>query len=142
MSAEGDCFYCTKDHRLQGLMAEVCCLNKSTVYLFRDQTFRGRCVVACKKHLTELFQLEPSELHEYMDEVAKVAEVINNIFKPDKITYAIFGDLVSHIHYHIVPKYKNGPLWGEFFCSRPLPVKQLAEKEFEELQGKIKSGLR
>jgi diadenosine tetraphosphate (Ap4A) HIT family hydrolase len=128
------CFYCTQDHRLKELMVEVCHLNKSTVYLFKDQTFRGRCVVAYREHYTELFQLAPSDLHEYMDEVAKVAKVIFETLKPQKISYAIFGDLVPHIHYHLVPKYENGPLWGEFFCSKPLLVKNLPEAEFEDLR--------
>jgi ATP adenylyltransferase len=134
MSSAEDCFYCTKDARLQALMTKVCQLDKSTVYLFKDQTFRGRCVVAYREHNTELFQLDPSELHEYMDEVAKVAKVIYENLKPQKISYAIFGDLVSHIHYHLVPKYENGPLWGEFFCSKLLPVKTLPEADFEDLR--------
>lgn len=142
MNPDEECFYCSKDHQLHELMREVCCLNKSTVYLFNDQNYKGRCVVAYNKHLTELYQLIPSELHEYMDEVAKVAEVIHKIFNPDKISYAIFGDNVSHIHYHIVPKYKKGPLWGEFFCSKILPVKQLPESEFEELRRVIRDNLK
>jgi ATP adenylyltransferase len=133
MNFDKECFYCTKDRRLQELMTEVCRLNKSTVYLFRDQVFRGRCVVAYREHYTELFQLAPADLHEYMDEVARVARVIFQNLQPQKISYAIFGDLVSHIHYHLVPKYADGPLWGEFFCSQPLPVKILPETEFEAL---------
>jgi ATP adenylyltransferase len=134
MSFDKDCFYCTKDERLQELMTEICRLNQSTVYLFKDQTFRGRCVVAYRDHYTELFQLPPADFHEYMDEVARVAKVIYDTMGPQKISYAIFGDLVSHIHFHLVPKYTDGPLWGEFFCSRPLPVKTLPETEFEVLR--------
>jgi ATP adenylyltransferase len=134
MSFDKECFYCTKDGRLQELMTEICRLDHSTVYLFKDQTFRGRCVVAYREHYTELFQLEPAALHKYMDEVARVAAVISKNLRPQKISYAIFGDLVSHIHFHLVPKYAVGPLWGEFFCSQPLPVRTLPENEFEALR--------
>jgi diadenosine tetraphosphate (Ap4A) HIT family hydrolase len=142
MNFDRECFYCTKEYRLHELMVEVCQLNKSTVYLFKDQTFRGRCVVAYREHYTELFQLAPSDLHEYTDEVAGVARVMFEILKPKKISYAIFGDLVPHIHYHLVPKYENGTLWGEFFCSRPLPATTLPEAEFEALRKLLAGNLR
>jgi len=134
MGFDKDCFYCTKGQGLQELMVEICPLKKSTVYLFRDQNFKGRCVVAYNDHFRELFEVTPSELHEYMDDVAKVAEVIKNTLHPDKVSYAVFGDIVSHIHFHLVPKYKDGPLWGEFFCAKPMPVKALPDSEFEELR--------
>jgi ATP adenylyltransferase len=142
MNFDRECFYCTKENRLQELMAEVCQLNKSVVYLFKDQTFRGRCVVAYREHYTELFQLTPAELHEYMDEVAGVAQVMFDKLKPKKISYAIFGDLVPHIHYHLVPKYENGTLWGDFFCSKSLPVTTLPEAEFEALRKLFAENLR
>ncbi|HBF36460.1 MAG TPA: HIT family protein [Firmicutes bacterium] len=141
MNIDQKCFYCMKDARLDNLMVEVCRLNKSTVYLFKDQTFPGRCVVAYHDHCAELFQLPPSELHEYMDEVAQVAEVIFKNLKPNKINYAILGDLVPHTHVHLVPKYENGPLWGEAFCAKPLPVKTLPNDEFEELKKLLAKGL-
>ena len=52
--SQNDCFYCTKDERLDSLMMEVCELSASTLYLFKDQTYKGRCIVACKEHKREI----------------------------------------------------------------------------------------
>ena len=57
-----ECFYCTRNQELADLMIEVCELPHSTVYLFRNQFFTGRCVVAYNKgHPRELYDLTPAE---------------------------------------------------------------------------------
>ena len=132
------CFYCERNNDLKELMTELCVLDSSTVYLFNDQNFKGRCVVANNHHVTELFYLPREEMIAYMDEVTLVAQAVFNVVKPNKINYAVFGDIVSHLHYHIVPKSKNGLLWGEFFCSQKTPEKYLSGEDFKNLSDSIK----
>jgi hypothetical protein len=43
------CNYCSKN--------EIGQLRVSTLYLFREQTYRGRCIVALNEHETEFFHL-------------------------------------------------------------------------------------
>jgi ATP adenylyltransferase len=95
MSTDNNCFYCTKDQRLKDLMIEVCQLSASTLYLFKEQTYRGRCIVAYKGHKRELFELNENELALYTNDIAKAASAMNKAFSPDKINYATYGDLVS-----------------------------------------------
>ena len=102
------CFYCEKGEKLNSLMLKICDLEYSTVYLNRDQKHKGRCIVAFKEHKTEYFQLTEAENKGYFLEVSKVAKAIYEVFQPDKINYATYGDGVPHVHMHIVPKYKNG----------------------------------
>ena len=65
MSNENTCFYCEKDERLTDLMLEICKLKVSTLYLFKEQTYKGRCVVAYKGHINELYELGFICLDEY-----------------------------------------------------------------------------
>ena len=51
-----------KDQRLHDLMIELAPLQVSTLYLFREQTYRGRCLVAYRAHVNELYELPPDEL--------------------------------------------------------------------------------
>lgn len=122
-NAKPDCIYCSKEKRLTQLMIEVGELPNSTVYLFRNQFFAGRCVVAFKGHKRELYELTPAERAGFMDDVARVAGALNQLFHPDKINYAIFGDEVSHLHFHVVPKYRSNSEWG-----RPFPMNPDAKK--------------
>lgn len=135
-----NCFYCENGEKLRSLMIEICKLKYSTVYLNRDQKHRGRCIVMFKDHKTEYFQLTPEENQGYFAELAKVAKAINDLYNPDKINYATFGDGVPHIHVHVVPKYKNGLQWGEAFHDDVAKV-LLSEEEYktmvEELRNEI-----
>ena len=54
------CRYCTATPaELDSQMALVTELAHSRVFLVRDQTHPGRCVVLLKRHARELFELAP-----------------------------------------------------------------------------------
>lgn len=127
-----DCSYCARDERLTAVLIEICPLDVSTLYLFREQSYRGRCVVALNRHEAELFRLDPETLGRFTRDVARTADALQRAFQPDKINYAIYGDLVPHLHYHIVPKYAGGPRWGEPFALLPTPRQLLAPEEYTD----------
>lgn len=140
MSKENTCFYCEKDQRLKDLMIEVCQLNASTVYLFKEQSYKGRCVVAYKDHVNELFELEDADLELYMKDVKKVAAAIKKAFSPNKINYGAYSDKLPHLHFHIVPKYEDGHTWGGTFEMNPGKV-LLTDEEYAEIIASIKKNL-
>ncbi len=143
MSPSGeDCFYCAKDERLHRLMIEIGRLETSTLYLFREQTYRGRCIVALNAHETELFRLDRETLCAFSRDVAKAAAAIQRGFGAAKINYAIYGDLVSHLHWHVVPKQKGGHNWGDPFAVHPSPGTYLSEEGYNEVIATIKQHLR
>ncbi|WP_341358031.1 HIT family protein [Rossellomorea sp. y25] len=116
-------------------------LTTSTFYLNRDQTHRGRSILAFNGHKRELFELTPFELQAFMEDVAKAAKALQEALRPQKINYAIYGDVVSHLHFHIVPKYENGEKWGEAFVNAPTHKKFMNEAEYELLIKTIKDQL-
>ncbi|MCI8510646.1 MAG: HIT family protein [Lachnospiraceae bacterium] len=113
-------------------MLPICELAYSRVFLNRDQKHRGRCVVQFKEHKTEYFQLTPEENAGFFAELSKVAKAVWELYQPDKLNYATFGDGVPHVHVHLVPKYKDGLNWGEPFDDS-LPKKLLSDGEYEEM---------
>ena len=40
-----DCLYCQNNETLHNLMIEIAPLSVSRVFLFKEQTYRGRCLV-------------------------------------------------------------------------------------------------
>ena len=141
MSFDNDCFYCVKDERLKDLMIEICKLEVSTLYLFKEQTYKGRCVVAYNGHKSEIFNLNDEELSQYMKDVASVAGALNKAFSPDKINYGAYADKMTHLHFHIVPKYENGPSFGGSFEMSPKNKVLLKDEEYNLLINKIKDNL-
>lgn len=140
MSFDENCFYCSKNQNLDSLMIKICDLEVSTVYLFKEQTYNGRCNVVYKEHKSEITDLTEDEAAAFMKDARKVAKAIRKAFNPDKINYGAFADTMKHLHLHIVPKYEGGPSWGKTFEMNPQKV-LLKDEEYEALILKIKSNL-
>lgn len=141
MSDLPDCLYCRKDERLHDLMIEIMPLQVSTLYLFKEQTHRGRCVVAYRHHVNELFELPDSELTFFMRDVTRAAKAIKTAFAPNKINYGAYSDKLPHLHMHLVPKYEGGAAWGSPFEMMPANKKLLPEAEYLSLIATLKAKL-
>lgn len=94
-------------------------LSHSYVILNRDQFFPGYTLLFTKSHVTELFHLEPSVRVSVTEEVAKVAKAIYDVFSPDKVNYELLGNMVPHMHWHIVPRFASDPLWPRPIWAAP-----------------------
>lgn len=132
------CYYCENGETMHKLMEHIADVGNAGVYLFRDQTHKGKCIVVYnKEHVTEWYQLSEDEQAQFIQAMAKTAKVLAEIFHPDKINYATYGDKVSHLHVHVVPKYENGPDWGvPFRDNRPPTI--LKEEIFQRYVSLIK----
>lgn len=126
---------------MQDLMIEITPLQASTLYLFKEQTHRGRCVVAYRAHVNELFELPELELNRFMQDVARAAKAIKAAFAPNKINYGAYSDKLPHLHMHLVPKYEGGVAWGSPFEMMPANKQLLADAEYQQLIGAIKRAL-
>jgi diadenosine tetraphosphate (Ap4A) HIT family hydrolase len=98
------CGYCDGPEALEKVMLKITDLPYSTIYLNRNQLHRGRCIVAFREHRTEYFQLDGDENSGFFADVSLTAKALYDLFRPQKINYATFGDLVPHVHVHLVPK--------------------------------------
>jgi diadenosine tetraphosphate (Ap4A) HIT family hydrolase len=132
------CIYCANDSRLTDLMIRMKELDASIVYLFREQTYTGRCVVAFKNaHKNELFELTETERNLFMGDVARVAMAVTKAFSPQKINYGAYGDKMPHVHFHIVPKYETAPKWGGTFDMMPETKLFLSDAEYAKIISEI-----
>lgn len=134
------CLYCDRNQVQKDLMIEVCDLDVSTVFLFKEQTYNGRCVVAYKDHDVELYELNDNDLLAFMKDVNLVAKVMKKIFAPEKINYGAYSDKLKHLHIHLVPKYVDGPDFGGTFQMNP-QKEYLTDTEYDVMIKKIKEEL-
>ena len=61
-----DCLYCTNNETLHNLMIEICHLRVSRAFLFKEQTYHGRCLVAYDKHVNDLNELDDEQRNLFM----------------------------------------------------------------------------
>ena len=135
-----NCAYCMEGELVAAFGIKICELEQSKVYLFKEQSHKGRVIVAHKKHVSEMTELTPEERAAYFEEINHVAEALHKAFLPDKVNYGAYGDTGCHLHFHLVPKYKDEFEWGGTFEMNP-KQKFLTEEEYEELIAEIKKYL-
>ncbi len=135
-----DCLYCTNNETLHNLMIEITHLRVSRVFLFKEQTYHGRCLVAYDGHVTDLNELHDQQRKDFMDDVAQPTRAMQKAFNPEKINYGAFSDTLSHLHFHLAPKYVGGPDYPGLFRMNPGEV-YLSDEEYKEMIEKIKANL-
>ena len=136
-----ECFYCEPDQRQADLMVKVGDLSVSSLFVFREQTYAGRCLVAYRSHVNELFELADAERDAFCRDVADAARAINGAFRPAKVNYGAYSDKLGHLHVHLVPKYVDGPDWGSTFRMMPEPGVLLSDADYATLAARIRAAL-
>ena len=135
-----DCLYCQNNETLHDLMIEVKKLSVSRVFIFKEQTYHGRCLVAYNGHVDDLNLLSDEERNAFMADVTKVTRAMQKVFNPDKINYGVYSDTLSHLHFHLIPKYKGGPDFGGVFQMNPKKT-YLTDAEYTEMAEALKKEL-
>lgn len=135
-----NCLYCQNRELLDSLMIKICDLKVSTLYLFREQSHKGRCVVAYRDHVNEQFDIPEGEWIDFMLDVRHAAQAIHNAFAPTKINFGAYSDTLKHAHWHLVPKYEGGAEFGGTFDMNPHKV-YLSEAEYEQTIKSIQNAL-
>ena len=78
------CSYCARGELVDAFAIPICELNVSTLYLFREQSHPGRCVVAYKDHISEIINLTKEERDAFFDDVEKAAMKMEAILLAEK----------------------------------------------------------
>lgn len=135
-----NCAYCAEGELVAKFGIKICELPASKVYLFKEQSHKGRCIVASKFHVSEMTELSDEERNAFFADVNQVAHAIHAAFHPDKVNYGAYGDTGHHLHFHLVPKYKEEFEWGGTFAMDP-KQKTLTDEEYTELVNALKAKL-
>ena len=140
LSMDMNCAYCAKGELVAKFGYEVCELPASVVYLFKEQSHPGRCIVASNHHVSEMLELSEEDRNAFIADIVTTANAIHKVFHPDKLNYGMYGDTGHHLHMHLVPKYKDGFEWGGTFEMNPQKC-FLSDEEYQEIIDKIKANL-
>ena len=135
-----NCGYCMGGEILAGFGIKICDLQVSQLILFKEQSHPGRVIVAYKDHVSELVDISDEERSLFFADVAHAANAIHKAFSPDKVNYGAYGDGGCHLHFHLVPKYKDAFEWGTPFAMNPGKT-SLTEAEYDAMIEKIKAAL-
>jgi diadenosine tetraphosphate (Ap4A) HIT family hydrolase len=106
----------------------VLCQSAGEIVLWRDAVCRvirvddpaypGFCRVIWHDHIREMTDLSAEQQQHLMRVVFAVERVVRTCYQPDKINLAAFGNMVPHLHWHIIPRWTDDrhfpePIWGQ-----------------------------
>ena len=78
--------------------------------------FSGYCRVIWNKHQREMSDLATTESQQMMTVVFAVERLLRRLLDPDKINLASLGNVVPHLHWHVIPRWRDdshfpAPIW-------------------------------
>lgn len=73
----------------------------------RDQP--GLVRVVLNRHAAEMSDLDDDERDAVLAVVMAVEVAVRRILTPDKINLASLGNLVPHVHWHVIPRWRDDP---------------------------------
>lgn len=74
-----------------------------------DQLYPGFTRVIWMAHVVEMTDLSAAEQAELLRVVLLVEQVQRAELKPDKVNLAAFGNVVPHLHWHVIPRWQDDP---------------------------------
>ena len=112
------------------------------VVLVDDDNYPGFCRVIWRDHVKEVTDLSELDRMLLMDVLWQVEHVVREVMQPEKVNLASFGNMVPHLHWHVIPRYTDDthfpqPVWGQ--PQRvPLPSSlQVRRERLEALRAKM-----
>jgi diadenosine tetraphosphate (Ap4A) HIT family hydrolase len=88
-------------------------LSVSSLYLAKNQTYRGQCVLVLDlRHATRPEQLSVEEWARFCADLYLAENALVHVVRPDHVNIETLGNVVPHLHWHIVPRYRTDPRWG------------------------------
>lgn len=110
-----------------------------------DKNYPGFVRLILNKHVAEQSDLNENNNLIIFKALVAIEKTIRRIYAPDKINLASLGNFVPHLHWHIIPRYKNdthfpNPIWGEITNPNYIPNNDsLKEKLFVNLKEVFKN---
>ncbi len=87
------------------------------VVLVEDAQYPGFCRVIWRDHVVEVTDLNELDRMLMMDVLWQVETVVRDVMQPKKINLASLGNVVPHLHWHVIPRYADdahfpSPVWA------------------------------
>lgn len=116
------------------------------VVLVDDDHYPGFCRVIWQAHVKEVTDLNELDRMLLMDVLWQVEQVVREVMQPEKINLASFGNMVPHLHWHVIPRYTDDlhfpqPVWGQPQRAAQLASLQVRRERIDALRAKIQQRL-
>lgn len=144
MAGHGDAYYLCDVCSFE-LWLPIGRLDVSTLGLYDDARFPGRCLLVFHRHEEDLGTLSTVEAHQLMEDLRRAGRVILAVTKAPRMNYALLGNKEPHIHFHLIPRSTSDPVSHLTPWHHPEPRRDLTAdrraKLLEEIRGRLEQSL-
>ncbi len=108
----------------------------SEALLERHAIAKGHVAVVFRgRHVADLGELTLEELANYWRDIQHVGRAISRAFAPCHVNYMLLGNIVPHLHVHVVPRYLDDSAPGMPLPWAPSPVPEdVFDRQFAQLR--------
>ncbi|HYR25657.1 MAG TPA: HIT family protein [Aquabacterium sp.] len=116
------------------------CLQDGGILLLRTDKFRviraedadhpAFYRVIWNDHVAEWTDLVPADRSHLMQAVAKVETVLREVLQPTKVNLASLGNVVPHLHWHVIARYDWDARW-------PAPIWAPKQREVSDAEARL-----
>lgn len=91
--------------------------DRCRVILADEPDYPGFVRVTWQAHMAEFSDLTEQDRQHLMAVVNRVEQVVRTVMQPTKINLAALGNMVPHLHWHVIPRYADdvhfpGAIWA------------------------------
>ncbi|MEO7742405.1 MAG: HIT family protein [Usitatibacter sp.] len=96
-----------------------------------EPDYPGFCRVILRRHATEMTDLTLPERDGLMAVVFAVESAVRETMQPDKMNIASLGNMTPHVHWHVVPRFRDDrhfptPIWAAPRREALVPAERVA----------------
>lgn len=88
--------------------------------LVDDADYPGFCRVIWKRHVAEMTDLDAGERRHLMSVVFAAEAALRAACRPDKVNLASLGNVVPHLHWHVIPRWRDDRHFPNAVWGRPM----------------------
>jgi diadenosine tetraphosphate (Ap4A) HIT family hydrolase len=89
-----------------------------------EPDYPGFLRVILNAHVKEMSDLPPADQERLLQVVLAAESALREVLDPDKVNLASLGNVVPHLHWHVIPRFADdphfpNPVWGERMRDTP-----------------------
>ena len=103
--------------------------ERCRVIYVEEPGYPGFCRVVWQAHVKEMTDLSEDDRLHLMEVVFAVESVLREQLQPEKVNLASLGNLVPHLHWHVIPRHADDPHFPQPIWASPQRVPRQEPRE-------------
>ena len=124
-----DCELCTKKHPKELWRNDVFYVIDAS-----DENLPGFIRIISSRHVKEMTDLSEKDQNMIMTAVLLAEKIMISAMNPDKVNLAELGNMVPHVHWHVIARYRDDAFFPASIWSEK--VRKMPETLFDERRKK------